>query len=185
MSKLRSGRFVEMLQIAAIEIARPGRDVAAVEHVLQFGARARDAALHRADGATRKLRRVVVGIAISADEHERFALRRRQSREAAGNVAHAQMPFLLVADRRRGYARWVEGADTALPTFLVEIGVAENRRQPGEQIGAWTELIGVNERAQHGLLHEIVGEAAIAGEATRKALEAGKVLDDIIRKTCH
>jgi hypothetical protein len=38
----------------------------------------------------------------------------------------------------------------------------------------------MDEGAQHGLLHEIVGEAAIAGEAARKALETGKVLDDII-----
>jgi hypothetical protein len=93
------------------------------------------------------------------------------------------MPFLLVADRRRGHARRIEWTDAALPTLLVEIGVTENRRQPSEQIGAWPELIGVNEGAQNGLLHEIVGEAAIAREPACKALKSGKVLDDIIRES--
>jgi hypothetical protein len=43
----------------------------------------------------------------------------------------------------------------------------------------------MNERAQHCLLNEIVGEAAITGETAGKALETGKVLDDIIRKSCN
>jgi hypothetical protein len=43
----------------------------------------------------------------------------------------------------------------------------------------------MNERAQYSLLNEIVGETAIAREPARKALETGKVLDDIICKSCN
>src|SRR5690348_901372 len=65
---------VEMLQIAPIDIMRPGRHVTAVQHVLELGACARDTALHRADRAAGELRRMIIGIAVGADEHERFAL---------------------------------------------------------------------------------------------------------------
>jgi len=73
--------------------------------------------------------------------------------------------------------------EAALAPLLAEIGVAQNRHQPGLEVGAGRELIGVDERAQNRLLHEIIGEDAAAGEAPREILQSTEMLNDIILKS--
>ncbi len=145
-------------------------------------ATARGTAFQGPDGAARDPSRVAVSQPVCADEHQGIALNLRQASEAAIDIAHEDMPFLLAAPGWLYLGRPVECGEAPLAPLLVEIGIAQNPHQPRGEIRSGSELVGVGERPQDRFLHEIVGEATIPGEAAREALELGQVLNNIVAK---
>ena len=81
----------------------------------------------------------------------------------------------LVLGRHRRHRR-----HPAAPPDHVEIGVPQDRGDPGLEVGAGLELIGVGERPHHGLLHEVVGEAAVMGQEHRKGAQVRQLIDDAL-----
>ena len=62
---------------------------------------------------------------------------------------------------------------------LAEEGIAQDRHDPGLEIGAHAELVGMRERAHHRLLHEVIGQGTIAREAERKGPKMREMPDDV------
>jgi len=124
-----------------------GRAIVAAEDLQEREARARHAAFHGADGATCPHRRFFVGESLRANQRDRLALRGRQARIGATEIPHLQPRFLTarctVVFASRVGSELGEAPPAGLAALLVEVGVPEDGRQPGFEIGAGLELSGM------------------------------------------
>src|SRR6185437_1402236 len=178
----RSGR---KRQIAGfIGFARPLLALFSAKSAFERAASPAHAAFDGALGAADDLRRLLVAEAPGRDEGQRVALHRRQGAESALEIAHIEMRVLLallagrprnVRERRHARAR----------AQLVVKLVAQDRRKPRFHVGSRGEFVAVAQRAQRGLLHQIVGQGAVAGEKLRKGAQTGEVLDESFLKRRH
>src|SRR4029077_3729250 len=98
--------------------------------------------------------------------------------------AGSQMPLLLAGRSQgvgmNGESLLHQSSPPRVAAFLVEIGIAENRGEPGPQIRASLELLGIVKGPQQRLLDEVVGQRAVAGEETRQRIEMSYMLEDLM-----
>src|SRR5665213_932807 len=187
---LRLARAHQVLPIAQMHIApielrrRDGTGAIlsfrALKQCLELQSRAGHAALHRADGAMRHLRSLLVGESAGAHQHQSLALNGGKRVEGAFKIAHAQMPFLLAMHRRRfDVDLGAELSEPPLAAFFREIGVAENGGEPSLEVSAGLKLVGVAYGPEHGFLDQVVGQRAVLSEHAREGTQMWQILDDI------
>src|SRR5262249_5799028 len=135
----------------------------------QFAAGAGYAALDGPDGAVAHFGRLPIAKAAGGHEDQGFTLRWGQSHERLSEFVEDQTGVVMGGRRQRGYVRGLQRFDD-VPVLaqVVEIAIAQDREDPGLEVGARRELVGRRERQNDRILHEIVGLVAVAGQRARK-----------------
>ncbi len=81
----------------------------------------------------------------------------------------------LVLRRHRAHRR-----HAAAPPHHVEIRVPQDGGDPGLEVRARLELVGMRKRAHHRFLHQIVGKAPVMRQQHRKRTQMRQLLDDAL-----
>jgi hypothetical protein len=121
-------------------------------------ARTADAALDRPDLALADRRGVREAQAVRSDQKDRLALMAGQLRQRIPEI-RGDRPSVLVRDGRRSLEKADAHDLVALSLLAVEVDepIAQDRRQPGAQIGALLKAIEMRPRAQQRVLNQVVG----------------------------
>ena len=146
---------------------RRSRDLRSIvaEQLDQPVARARNAALDRADGHLADIRRFFVRQPGGAHQDQRFALIDRQLLQRAAQIAQMQLRVVIRRDRHLAGADAVRILDLELAMAQLRVvAVAQDREQPRLQVAAGLELLAVGPRLEHRVLHQIVGARRIAAQ---------------------
>jgi hypothetical protein len=129
---------------------------------VQFFPGAGDTALDRSDGAAADRRDLLIGKSMGDDEDQGLATDRRQFLYGGVEIPHGQRLFL--AGRLKHHPiDFLERLEPEPP--LAETGdveVAKYGENPSLKIASLLKLVYRGDRANHGILHQIVGAIIFA-----------------------
>src|ERR1700733_15247503 len=152
-----------------------------IEQGAELRSRTVDAAFDGADRASANRRGVLVGEARSPDQNQRFALVLRQFLKRGAEFLEFEMRALCRLGLQGLGVAAVSVLHLPPPLAIIRAEqVAKDREQPCRQVGTGLERIDVGQRAEQGLLDQIVGAIAIATERDRKRAQARNRRQDVV-----
>jgi hypothetical protein len=149
-----------------------------LEQLRQARPRPVDAAFDRADYGIADHGSLFVAEPLGRNEEKRLALLDRKLGQRDGHVLQVQMPVLFRRAEQGSRQGPVRILHLALPLAVacVEL-IAEDREQPGLQVGAGLEALDMGQASHDGFLNQIVGAVDIPGERDREGPQARDHLD--------
>lgn len=119
----------------------------------------------RPQGNARHVSRLLVGHAVRSDQEQRLALFAREPRERRAEIFIIEVAVLLRVGLEPGRvgAVCVFHLTPAFAVLGVEL-ITQDREEPRLKVRTALELVNVGPSPQQGVLHQIVGMFAMAGE---------------------
>ncbi len=160
--------IVQSVTVRRAQIDPP--QILPVQYVRQRVAAACDPAFDCPQCTAQEQRGFDIGKAADADQNQGLALVVRQGIHRTGRVAKIDRRLLSPGRRRNRVRKF--GSPGHLPPSPALMGiefVAQDRAQPGLQIGAGRERLASLPRARHSLLAQIFGKFAPSRQRARKS----------------
>ena len=131
--------------------------------------RRQSAAAHR----PRRRRGSRGGATLDAGRKQHFALVGGHGGKGIGDVDESEMVLLRGGRGHRLLPAFVQAHLLALGLAdVADVGVAQDRVEPGAEVGAFLELVLVGPGPQHGLLHQVIDHVAATGAAPCEPLQS-------------
>jgi hypothetical protein len=135
---------------------------------VQFFPSARDTTFDRSDSASADRRDLLIGESVRDDENQRLATHRRQFLYGGVEIPHGQRLFLTGRLKHHpiDFLKRLESEAPLAETGDVE--VAKYGEYPSLEVTSGLELLHRSDRANHGILHQIIGAIIFAAQHAGK-----------------